>query len=51
MVLARYGLDSGERSFSYVATWAKDRHTLRAALGRIQSVSRLMIDSLEGEGG
>ncbi len=48
VVLAHFGLDSGERSFPYVATWAQDRHTLRAALGSIQRVSGLMIDRLEG---
>ena len=50
MVLAHFGLDSGERSFPYVATWAQDRQTLRAALGTMQRVSGLMIDRLAGEG-
>ncbi len=50
-MLAHFGLDSGERSFPYVATWAKDRHILRAALGTMQRVSGVMLDRLEGEGG
>ena len=49
VVLAKYGLDSGERSFPYVATWAKDKNTLRAALGQIQRVSQTIIGRLEPE--
>lgn len=49
VVLAHYGLDSGERSFPYVAQWAKDKNTMRAALGSIQRVSQVIIGKLEGE--
>lgn len=48
VVLAHYGLDSGERSFPYVATWAQDKNTMRAALGQIQRVSQVIIGKLEG---
>src|SRR4051812_28786273 len=39
VVLAHHCLDSGARSFPYVATWAQDKAVLRAALARIQQVS------------
>lgn len=44
VVLAHHGLDSGERSFPYVATWSQDKAILRAALARIQQVSLTMIE-------
>jgi len=43
VVLAQAGLDSGERSFPYIATWAQDTTVLRAALARIQHVSATII--------
>jgi antirestriction protein ArdC len=46
VVLAHFGLDSGERGFPYVATWAKDGRVLRAALTNIQRISLRMIDRL-----
>jgi antirestriction protein ArdC len=46
IVLAHHGLDSGERSFAYIATWSKDRAVLKAALATIQSVSTTIIDRL-----
>lgn len=46
VTLAHFGLDSGERSFPYIATWAKDQNTLRNALGQIQKVSAVLIDRL-----
>jgi hypothetical protein len=49
VVLRRFGLDSGERSFPYISTWAQDKNVLRAALGQIQRVSGIMIDKLTGE--
>lgn len=46
ITLAHYGLDSGARSFPYIATWARDRQTLTAALGTISRVSRTIITGL-----
>jgi hypothetical protein len=39
VVLAHQGLDSGERSFPYIATWSKDKTVLKAAMANIQTVS------------
>lgn len=47
IVCARFGLDTGERSFPYVATWSQDQRVFRAALGRIQQVSRRIIERVE----
>lgn len=47
VVLAHHGLDSGERSFPYIAHWAEDKSTLRQALGKIQRVSGVIIDKIE----
>jgi antirestriction protein ArdC len=47
IVCARFGLDTGERSFPYVATWSQDQRVFRAALGRIQQVSHRMIERVE----
>ena len=49
VVLAHHGLDSGTRSFPYVATWAQDTAVLRAALARIQQVSLTIIERTEGQ--
>lgn len=46
VVLAHHGLDSGARSFPYVATWSQDKAVLKAALTTIQSVSGAIIDRL-----
>jgi hypothetical protein len=46
VVLAHFGVDSGARSFPYVATWAQDRNVLKGALSTIQTVSSGMIDRL-----
>ena len=35
------------RSFPYVATWSREPQVFRAALGRIQSLSSLLIDRIE----
>jgi hypothetical protein len=47
ITLAHYGLDSGERSFPYVAVWAREQNTLRNALGQIQKVGAVLIDRVE----
>lgn len=46
IVCAHFGLDTGERSFPYVAGWAKDRAVLKNVLGTIQSSSARLIDSV-----
>jgi len=46
VVLAHRGLDSGERSFPYIATWSKEKAVLKAALATIQTVSTTIIDKL-----
>lgn len=48
VTLAHFGLDSGARSFPYIATWAKDRATLTGVLGTIQGVTNRMISAVEG---
>lgn len=50
VVLAHAGLDSGARSFPYIATWAQDRAVLTAALSRIQQVSATIIRQLPTTG-
>jgi antirestriction protein ArdC len=47
ITLAHFGLDSGERSFPYIATWSRDQKLLRQALGTIQKVSATIIDRVE----
>ena len=47
VTLRRFGLDSGARSFPYVATWAQKPEVLRGVLGTMQSVSATIIDRLE----
>jgi len=47
VVCAHFGLDTGERSFPYVATWSKDATVLKAAMMRIQQVSSQVINRLD----
>src|SRR4051794_9050642 len=47
VVCARFGLDTGERSFPYVATWSKDTPVFKRALGRIADLSGQFVDRLE----
>jgi hypothetical protein len=44
VTLAHHGLDSGARSFPYVATWSREPAVLRTALGEIQAISSRLID-------
>lgn len=44
VVCARFGLDTGERSFPYVAIWSQEPRLFRSALGRIQTISAHMIE-------
>ena len=47
-VCAHFGIDTGERSFPYVACWAKDRETLRSVLSTIHEASSTIIDGITG---
>ena len=47
VVCARFGLDTGERSFPYVATWSRDPRVFKEALARIRALSSRLIDRLE----
>lgn len=46
VICAYHGLDTGQRSFPYVATWSHDTTTFKQVLGTIQRVSAHMIDRL-----
>ena len=45
-VCAHFGIDTGERSFPYVASWAKDREMLRSVLSTIHAASSTIIDGI-----
>lgn len=47
VVCAHFGLDTGERSFPYVATWAQDKPVLRGVLTTIHSASAGLISAIE----
>jgi hypothetical protein len=47
VVLSHFGLDSGERSFPYIAVWSKRPDVLKGVLGTIQKVSATIIDGLD----
>jgi antirestriction protein ArdC len=49
VVCAHYGLDTGARSFPYVATWAEHPSVLKAAMTRIQMVSTTMIGLIDAQ--
>lgn len=47
-VVCRHGgLDTGERSFPYIALWSRDKAVLKGVLATIQQVSARIIDGLE----
>lgn len=46
VVCARFELDTGERSFPYVATWSRDTQVFKRALGRIADLSGRLINRL-----
>lgn len=46
IVCAHFGIDTGERSFPYVAGWSKDPTTLRNVPGTIQAASVALIDGV-----
>ena len=47
VVCSRFELDTGERSFPYIATWSQDATVLKGAMARIQQVSSRIIERLE----
>jgi antirestriction protein ArdC len=49
VVCAHYGLDTGARTFPYVATWAEQPSVLKAAMTRIQLVSTTMIGLIDAQ--
>jgi antirestriction protein ArdC len=42
-----FGLDTGTETFAYVASWARDKATLKARMGEIQTLSDRLITQLE----
>lgn len=48
IVCAHFGIDTGERSFPYVAGWAKDKAVLKKVLSTIQAASATLIEGVEG---
>ncbi len=48
VVCSHFGLDTGERSFPYVAVWAQEPAVLRGVLTTVQQVSAKIIDGIEG---
>jgi antirestriction protein ArdC len=49
VVMHLFGMDTGEYSFPYVATWAKDKGVLKRNLTEIQKVGQKLIVAVEGE--
>jgi antirestriction protein ArdC len=49
VVCARFGLETGERSFPYVAGWSLQPAVLRGLLTRIQRISGQLIDQVEAQ--
>jgi antirestriction protein ArdC len=47
VVCAHFDLDTGERSFPYIATWSQDAAVLKGAMSRIQQVSNRIIGRLD----
>lgn len=49
VVCSHFGLDTGARSFPYIAVWSKDKAVLKNALGTVQRLSAKIIDGVEGD--
>src|SRR3990172_11974893 len=45
-VCSHFGLDTGARSFPYIAVWSKDTAVLRNTLTTVQQLSAKMIDGV-----
>lgn len=48
VVCGHFGLDTGARSFPYIAVWSQNRQTFQRMLGKIQTTAARIIDGLEG---
>jgi len=48
VVCGHFGIDTGERSFPYVAGWAKDKTVLTNVLGTIRTASATLIEGVLG---
>lgn len=50
-VCQRFGLDTSDYSFAYIAGWSRDKETpeLKASLNTIRQAASEMIDSIEGQ--
>ncbi len=46
VVCGHFGVDTGERSFPYVATWAQDKAVLKDVLGTIRAASATLIEGI-----
>ncbi len=51
VVCSHFGMDTGARSFPYVAVWSREPRFLKRVLGQVQRISSLMIDRIEASGG
>lgn len=49
VTLSHFGLDSGTRSFPYIATWAQNKQVLKNVMGEIQRVSGKIIAGAEAQ--
>ncbi len=48
VTLSRFGIETPNYSFGYVAGWAKDANRLRANLSEVQRISTVLISVIEG---
>ena len=56
VVCARFGVDTGERSFPYIATWSQDHAVLKSAMANaedqgVRNVGDLVVADARGDGG
>lgn len=49
VALAHWDLDPSQYSPHYIASWSKDKDTLRRNMGEVQRVSNILISAIEGE--
>jgi antirestriction protein ArdC len=47
VVCSHFGLDTGVRSFPYIALWSQDKQVLKNVLTTVQKISAAMIDGIE----
>jgi antirestriction protein ArdC len=48
VTMNHFGLDTGDYSFPYLASWAENPQRLRANLSEVQRVSNVLISAIEG---